>query len=194
MILDNDRVSFETTKEKVKSLALKAKVTRDQTSDHSDSQGGSDKDIDEKEAEAFNLLARNFCKDGAEQLNDPTYLMAIESQKACLKCDLLPDNWIMDSGYTKNMTKNRRLFTTYKAYDGGHIVFGSNLKGKVVGGVRFTKVDCDISTNGKLLAKGHRRNGLYACELGDNSRQQICLASVMDNSTLWHKRLGHANM
>ncbi|GKG09038.1 hypothetical protein Tco_0334870, partial [Tanacetum coccineum] len=46
--------------EKVKSLALKAKVTRDQTSDDSDSQGGSDEDVDEEEAEAFNLLARNF--------------------------------------------------------------------------------------------------------------------------------------
>ncbi|GJS03113.1 hypothetical protein Tco_0319621 [Tanacetum coccineum] len=52
----------KTTKEKVKSLALKAKVTREQTSDDSDSQEGSDKDIDEEEAEAFNLLARNFRK------------------------------------------------------------------------------------------------------------------------------------
>ncbi|GJZ84810.1 hypothetical protein Tco_0650149 [Tanacetum coccineum] len=49
--------------EKVKSLALKAKVTREQTSNDSDSQGGSDEDIDEEEeAEAFNLLARNFRK------------------------------------------------------------------------------------------------------------------------------------
>ncbi|GJS05274.1 zf-CCHC domain-containing protein [Tanacetum coccineum] len=47
---------------KVKSLALKAKVTRDQTSDDSDSQDGSDEDVDEEEAKAFNLLARNFHK------------------------------------------------------------------------------------------------------------------------------------
>ncbi|GJS96370.1 hypothetical protein Tco_0803338 [Tanacetum coccineum] len=88
------------------------------------------------------------------------------------------------------MTRNRRLFTSYKAYDGGHVVFGSNLKGKVIGGgqlcdddclVNFTKVDCAISKNGKMLAKGHRRNGLYTCKLGDNSKQQICLASVVDN-------------
>nr|GEV76607.1 hypothetical protein [Tanacetum cinerariifolium] len=50
----------KTTKE-VKSLALKAKVTREQTSNDSDSQGGSDEDVDEEEeAEAFNLIARNF--------------------------------------------------------------------------------------------------------------------------------------
>nr|GEW47889.1 zf-CCHC domain-containing protein/DUF4219 domain-containing protein/UBN2 domain-containing protein [Tanacetum cinerariifolium] len=29
---------------------------------------------------------------------------------------------------------NKRLFTSYKAYDGGHVVFGNNLKGKVIGG------------------------------------------------------------
>ncbi|GJW87717.1 hypothetical protein Tco_0163057 [Tanacetum coccineum] len=58
MILENDGVAFKTTKEKVWSLALKAKVTKEQTSDDSDNQGGSDKDEDldedEAEAEAFN--------------------------------------------------------------------------------------------------------------------------------------------
>ncbi|GJR36266.1 hypothetical protein Tco_1211950 [Tanacetum coccineum] len=54
--------SSKTTKENVKSLALKVKVTREQTSDDSDSQEGSDEDIDKEEAEAFNLLERNFRK------------------------------------------------------------------------------------------------------------------------------------
>nr|GEY46415.1 reverse transcriptase domain-containing protein [Tanacetum cinerariifolium] len=39
---------------KVKSLALKAKVIREQTRDDSDSQGGSDEDVNEEEAESFN--------------------------------------------------------------------------------------------------------------------------------------------
>nr|GFB06152.1 hypothetical protein [Tanacetum cinerariifolium] len=50
----------KTIKEKVKSLALIAKVTREKTSDDNDSQGGSDEEVDEEEAEAFNLMARNF--------------------------------------------------------------------------------------------------------------------------------------
>ncbi|GKF09455.1 hypothetical protein Tco_0043679, partial [Tanacetum coccineum] len=62
MILENVGVASKTTKEKVKSLALKAKVTREQTSNDSDSQEGSDEDVDKEEAEAFNLMARNFCK------------------------------------------------------------------------------------------------------------------------------------
>ncbi|GJS45020.1 hypothetical protein Tco_0595141 [Tanacetum coccineum] len=64
MILENyGVVSKTTTKEKVKSLALKTKVTKEQTSGDSDNQDGNDEDVDEeKEAEAFNLLARNFRK------------------------------------------------------------------------------------------------------------------------------------
>ncbi|GJU75254.1 hypothetical protein Tco_1272324 [Tanacetum coccineum] len=48
IVLDNHGIGSKTTKEKVKSLALKAKVTKEQTSDDSDSQGGSDEDIDEQ--------------------------------------------------------------------------------------------------------------------------------------------------
>ncbi|GKC96606.1 hypothetical protein Tco_1162048 [Tanacetum coccineum] len=62
MILDNDGVGSNITKEKVELLALKAKVTREQTSDDSDSQGGSDEELDKEETEAFNLMARNFQK------------------------------------------------------------------------------------------------------------------------------------
>nr|GEX25209.1 hypothetical protein [Tanacetum cinerariifolium]GEX25211.1 hypothetical protein [Tanacetum cinerariifolium]GEX29357.1 hypothetical protein [Tanacetum cinerariifolium] len=110
-------------------------------------------------------------EDNDEPQNDATCLMAIDSQE--------------------------------KACDGGHVVFESHLKGKVIGEgqlcdddcvVRFTKVDCTISKNGKTLAKGYRRNGLYTCKLEDNSKQQICLASTLDNSMLWPRRLGHANM
>ncbi|GKB92574.1 hypothetical protein Tco_0964846 [Tanacetum coccineum] len=44
------------------------------------------------------------------------------------------------------MTENRRLLTLYKAYDGGHVIFGSNIKGKVVGGGKITH-DSIIITN-----------------------------------------------
>ncbi|GJZ42234.1 zf-CCHC domain-containing protein [Tanacetum coccineum] len=269
MVLDNDGVGSKTTKEKVKSLALKAKVTREKTSDDSDSQGGSDEDIDEEESEAsiywlgtsasrsnsFKEKGRESSKkkgacyncgieshftsecrklkdkkafirgawsdseDGDEQLNDATCLMVIDSQEVvskpsssnidlniidlqkeneellnfnkhfaktfekrstlekenskllskindhqfevkklandkelvescktcdvltkevCLKCDILPSDWIVDSVCTKHMTRNRRLFTSYKAYDGGHVIFRSNLKGKVVSRVNVS--------------------------------------------------------
>nr|GEU55009.1 retrovirus-related Pol polyprotein from transposon TNT 1-94 [Tanacetum cinerariifolium] len=58
MILENDGVASKTTREMVKPLIHKSKVTRDQTSEDSDSQGGSNEYVDE--AEAFKLMARNF--------------------------------------------------------------------------------------------------------------------------------------
>ncbi|GJX07572.1 retrovirus-related pol polyprotein from transposon TNT 1-94 [Tanacetum coccineum] len=36
----------------------------------------------------------------------------------CLGVDLEPDEWIKDSGCSKHMTGNRKLFSTYKAYNG----------------------------------------------------------------------------
>ncbi|GJS68965.1 retrovirus-related pol polyprotein from transposon TNT 1-94 [Tanacetum coccineum] len=229
MILENDGVTSKTTNKKVKSLALKAKVAREQTSDDSDKCHFISECPKPKENKAFVRRAWSDSEDGVEPQNDATYLMVIDSQEVCLKSDLLLDDWIVDSGCTKNMTGNIILFPLYKACDGGNIVFGSNLKVKVIGGgnishesititnvehvsdldfnlisvgqlrdedcvVSFTKVDCTISKNNKMLARGHRRNGLYTFKLGDNSKQQICLASMMDNSMLWNRRLGHANM
>ncbi|GJR48663.1 hypothetical protein Tco_1316766 [Tanacetum coccineum] len=47
--------------------------------------------------------------------------------------DLEPDEWIKDSGCSKHMTGNRKLFSTYKAYNGGNVIFGSNLRGNIIG-------------------------------------------------------------
>ncbi|GJV58191.1 hypothetical protein Tco_1459196 [Tanacetum coccineum] len=82
------------------------------------------------------LKLKNFKKDASLKLS--SYQIKKDPRKVCLKCDLLLDDWIVDSGCTKHMTGNRRLFTSYKAYDGGHVVFGRNLKVKVVGGGNIT--------------------------------------------------------
>ncbi|GJW62055.1 zf-CCHC domain-containing protein [Tanacetum coccineum] len=60
MVLDNDGADSKiTTKEKIKSLALKAKVTRQQISDDSDSQGESEKIFGNKGGES--LKPRGAC-------------------------------------------------------------------------------------------------------------------------------------
>ncbi|GKE14523.1 UBN2 domain-containing protein [Tanacetum coccineum] len=60
MVLRNDGVISKSAKEKVKSLALKAKVTRGQTSNDSVCQDRSDEDEDEDEE--LNLMVENFRK------------------------------------------------------------------------------------------------------------------------------------
>nr|GEV50492.1 retrovirus-related Pol polyprotein from transposon TNT 1-94 [Tanacetum cinerariifolium] len=53
-----------------------------------------------------------------EKVKDKTRLVAHASSDICLGVDLKPDEWIKDNGCSKHMTGNRKLFSTYKAYNG----------------------------------------------------------------------------
>ncbi|GJY92555.1 zf-CCHC domain-containing protein [Tanacetum coccineum] len=167
--------------------------------------------------------------DGEDKTNDETCLMAQSSNEVCLRTYLEPDEWIKDSGCSKHMTGNKSLFSTYKAYDDGNVVFGSNLKGKVIGKcmiyndsltisnvehvdnlafnllsvgqicdnkcqVLFTEEGSKIIKDSKTIGNGIKKNGLYVMKLGNKSQDKLCLAMIVDNSTLWHRRFGHANM
>nr|GEW57565.1 copia protein [Tanacetum cinerariifolium] len=71
--------------------------------------------------------------DAEDKTNDETFLMAQSSNEVCIRTCLETDEWIKDSGCFKHMTGNKSLFSTYKAYNEGNVVFGSNLKGKIIG-------------------------------------------------------------
>ncbi|GJU43920.1 retrovirus-related pol polyprotein from transposon TNT 1-94, partial [Tanacetum coccineum] len=164
-----------------------------------------------------------------EKVKDETCLVAHASSEICLGVDLEPDEWIKDSGCSKHMTGNRKLFSTYKAYNGGNVIFGSNLRGNIIGKgtisndslkidnvehvdnlgfnllsigqicdnkcrVTFSEHDSEITKDGKVIGRGIRKKGLYVMKLGNKPKDQICLATIDENSTLWHRRLGHANM
>ncbi|GJQ90502.1 alpha/beta hydrolases superfamily protein [Tanacetum coccineum] len=49
-----------------------------------------------------------------EKAKNETYLVAQASSETCLKVDLELDEWIKDSGCSKHMTGNQKLFSTYK--------------------------------------------------------------------------------
>ncbi|GJV65664.1 retrovirus-related pol polyprotein from transposon TNT 1-94 [Tanacetum coccineum] len=121
----------------------------------------------------------------------------------CLGVDLEPDEWIKDSGCSKHMTGNRKLFSSYKAYNGGNVIFGSNLRGNIIGKgqicdnkcrVTFSEHDSEITKDGKVIGRGIRKKGLYVMKLGNKPKGEICLATIDENFMLWHRRLGHANM
>ncbi|GJZ57622.1 hypothetical protein Tco_0613116 [Tanacetum coccineum] len=140
-----------------KSLALKAKK---ETSDEECSTFGSE---DKEHAMAVRDLKKFFKRRG---------------RFICLGVDLEPNEWIKDSGCSKHMTGNRKLFSSYKANNGGNVIFGSNLRGNIIGKgqicdnkcrVTFAKHDSEISKDGKVIA-------------------------IDEKSMLWHRRLGHANM
>ncbi|GJT91125.1 hypothetical protein Tco_1079970, partial [Tanacetum coccineum] len=56
--------------------------------------------------------------DEEEKNKDETCLVAQASNEICLGINLEPDEWIKDSGCSKHMMGNRRLFSTYQAYNG----------------------------------------------------------------------------
>ncbi|GJU67857.1 retrovirus-related pol polyprotein from transposon TNT 1-94 [Tanacetum coccineum] len=147
----------------------------------------------------------------------------------CLGVNLEPNEWIKDSGCSKHMMGNQTLFSTYKAYNKGTVIFGSNLRGNIIGKctisndslnidnvehvdnlrfnllsegqicdnkckVTFSEHDSDITKDDKVISRGIRKKGLYVMKLGNKPKEKICLATIDENSTLWHRRLGHAKM
>ncbi|GJV31277.1 retrovirus-related pol polyprotein from transposon TNT 1-94 [Tanacetum coccineum] len=127
------------------------------------------------------------------------------------------------------MTGNRKLFSSYKAYNGGNVIFGSNICGNIIGKgtilndslkidnvehidnlrfnllsvgqicdnkcrVTFSEHNSKITKDGKVMGRGIRKKGLYVMKLGNKPKDQICLATIDENFTLWLRRLGYDNM
>ncbi|GJS01332.1 retrovirus-related pol polyprotein from transposon TNT 1-94 [Tanacetum coccineum] len=122
-----------------------------------------------------------------EKVKGETCLVAQASNEICLGVDLEPDEWIKDSGCSKHMTDNRKLFSTYKAYNRGQICDNKCR-------VTFSEHDNEITKDGKVIGRGIMKKGLYVMKLENKPKDKICLATIDENSTLWHRRLGHANM
>ncbi|GJT47530.1 retrovirus-related pol polyprotein from transposon TNT 1-94, partial [Tanacetum coccineum] len=125
-------------------------------------------------------------EDEVGKTKDETCLVAQAPDEICLGINLEPDEWIKDSGCSKHMTGNRKLFSSYKAYNGGNVIFGSNLRGKIIGKgqicdnkckVIFTEHDSKIIKDEKVIGKGIRKGGIYDLtsgyqELGGNSKKK----------------------
>nr|GEW71086.1 retrovirus-related Pol polyprotein from transposon TNT 1-94 [Tanacetum cinerariifolium] len=168
-------------------------------------------------------------EDEVEKTKDETCLVAQAPDEICLGMNLEPDEWIKDSGCSKHMTVNQKLFSSYKAYNEGNVIFESNLRGKIIGKgmisqdsliienvehidnltynllsvgqicdnkckVIFTEHDSEIIKDEKVIGKGIRKEGIYVMKLGKKPEDKICLTTLDKNSTLWRRRLGHANM
>ncbi|GJX78109.1 retrovirus-related pol polyprotein from transposon TNT 1-94 [Tanacetum coccineum] len=87
---------------------------------------------------------------------------SINLKEICLEIDLEPDEWIKDSGCSKHMTGNRKLFSTYKAYNGGNVEHVENLRFNLLSvgpicdnkcKVIFSKHDSEITKDGKVIGK-----------------------------------------
>ncbi|GKD20838.1 retrovirus-related pol polyprotein from transposon TNT 1-94 [Tanacetum coccineum] len=60
--------------------------------------------------------------------------------------------------------------------------------------VLFSETGSEILKDGITIGRGIRKNGLYIMKIGNSPKDNLYLTSMDDTSTLWHRRLGHANM
>ncbi|GKF07275.1 hypothetical protein Tco_0041499, partial [Tanacetum coccineum] len=72
------------------------------------------------------------------------------------------------------MTGNRKLFSSYKAYNGGNVIFGINLRGNIIGKgqicdnkcrVTFSEHDSEITKDSKVIVSTTRRLELLHMDL-----------------------------
>ncbi|GKC80584.1 retrovirus-related pol polyprotein from transposon TNT 1-94, partial [Tanacetum coccineum] len=116
--------------------------------------------------EAVMTRTSNSGEEDDEKVKDETCLIAQASSEICLGVDLEPDEWIKDSGCSKHITSNQKLFSSYKAYKRDNVIFGSNLRGNIIGKgqicdnkcrVTFSEHDSEITKDGKVTGRGIRK-------------------------------------
>ncbi|GJV52281.1 copia protein [Tanacetum coccineum] len=88
----------------------------------------------------------------------------------CLRVDLEPDEWIKDSGCSKHMTGNQKLFSTYKAYNEGkgyanmHLIQSLASKELVrnLPKLKFDQHFCDACKIGKQAHASHKAKNIVS--------------------------------
>ncbi|GJV86019.1 putative ribonuclease H-like domain-containing protein [Tanacetum coccineum] len=114
----------------------------------------------------------------------------------------LEDQGIFDSGCSRHMTGNKSYITDYQDIDGEFVAFAGSLKGEKQ--CSFTKTECLILSpdfklldESQVLLKVPRQNYMYSFDLKNvvPSGGLTCLIAkaTIDESNLWHRRLGHIN-
>ncbi|GKB71699.1 retrovirus-related pol polyprotein from transposon TNT 1-94 [Tanacetum coccineum] len=106
--------------------------------------------------------------------------------ETCLGVDLEPNEWIKDSGCSKHIAGNQKLFSTYKAYNGGNVVFGSNLRGNIIGKVaqgynQQEGIDYDETYAPVARLESIRILLAYACALDFKLFQMDVKSAFLDN-------------
>ncbi|GJS42503.1 retrovirus-related pol polyprotein from transposon TNT 1-94 [Tanacetum coccineum] len=137
-----------------------------------------------KEYERIFMLRKNLVMKSVRlRSEDEEYAMAVRDFKKFFKrrgVDLEPNEWIKDSGCSKHITGNQKLFSSYKAYNRGNVIFGSNLLGNIIGKgkicdnkcrVTFSKPDSEITKDGKVIGRGYSQNSKAYIILNKHTRK-----------------------
>ncbi|GJU12010.1 putative ribonuclease H-like domain-containing protein [Tanacetum coccineum] len=124
------------------------------------------------------------------------------------------DQGYVDNRCSRHMTGNMSYLLDLKEFDGGYVTFGGGAKGGKItyvsqmcdkkNSVFFTDTACFVlSPDFKLADESHvllkvsRKNNMYSVDMKNIVPKEIltCLVikATLDESMLWHMRLGHVN-
>nr|GEU53363.1 hypothetical protein [Tanacetum cinerariifolium] len=116
------------------------------------------------------------------------------------------DKGVIDSDYSRHMTGNISFLSDFEEIDGGYVAFGGNPKGGKISGkgkIKTDKLDFDdvyfvkdlklnLFSVSKMVPK---ENNMYNVDLKNvvSLGGLTCrfLKDTLDESNLWHRRLGH---
>ncbi|GJU74941.1 putative ribonuclease H-like domain-containing protein [Tanacetum coccineum] len=97
------------------------------------------------------------------------------------------DQGYMDSGCSRHMAGNISYLLDFQEFDGGYVTFGKGVRGGKITGKGTLKM-------GKL---DFQKNNMYSVDMKNIVPKEslTCLVAkaTIDESMLWHRRLGHIN-
>ncbi|GJZ33174.1 uncharacterized mitochondrial protein-like protein [Tanacetum coccineum] len=102
----------------------------------------------------------------------------------------LHEKGVIDSGCSRHMTRNKSYLSYYEEIDGGFVAFGDT---ECV----VLSPDFKLLDENQVLLRVPRKNNMYSVDLKNvaPSGGLTCLfaKATLDESNLWHRRLGHIN-
>ncbi|GJZ88739.1 putative ribonuclease H-like domain-containing protein [Tanacetum coccineum] len=107
----------------------------------------------------------------------------------------------VDSGCSRHVTGNIAYLLDFKEFDGGYVTFGGGAHGGRYSGKGTLKTDSldfeDFLDETQILLKIPRKNNMYSFDMKNivpkESLTCLIAKATLDESMLWHRRLGHIN-
>ncbi|GJT40734.1 putative ribonuclease H-like domain-containing protein [Tanacetum coccineum] len=111
------------------------------------------------------------------------------------------DTGFVDSGCSRHMTGNIAYLLDFKEFDRGYVTFGGGAHGGRISGKGTLKTDSldfkDLPDESQILLKIPRKDNMYSFDMKNIVPKEslTCLVAkaTLDESMLWHRRLGHIN-
>ncbi|GJW58402.1 putative ribonuclease H-like domain-containing protein [Tanacetum coccineum] len=107
------------------------------------------------------------------------------------------DQCYVDSGCSRHMTRNMSYSQTSRKHDGKYLCDKKNIVLFIDTGCFVLSLDFKLADESQVLLKVLKKNNMYSVDMKNIAPKEslTCLVAkvTLDESMLWHRRLGHVN-